>query len=96
MTNHDQDIKQINYGCPGYTVHIPPTLSGCALELGMVYPVVYLSRTTPLRQYNSLLDNKLKVNGKCILCYTLPISKYPLISDVCLTTSECSSLVHTR
>ena len=34
---HGQDIKQINHGCPGYTVHIPPMLSGCALELGMVY-----------------------------------------------------------
>jgi hypothetical protein len=25
---HVQDIKQIDHGCPGYTVHIPPTLSG--------------------------------------------------------------------
>ena len=31
------NIKQINYGCPGYTVHIPPSLSGCTLELRMVY-----------------------------------------------------------
>ena len=37
-----QDIKQISYGCPGYTIHIPPTLSGCALEfrggIWTVYP----------------------------------------------------------
>ena len=37
LTNHDQDIKQINYVCPGYTVHIPPSLSGYALELRVVY-----------------------------------------------------------
>ena len=32
-----QDIKQINHGCPGYTVHIPPLPSGFALVLGVVY-----------------------------------------------------------
>ena len=37
LTNHGQDIKQINYVCPGYTVHIPPLLSGYALELRVVY-----------------------------------------------------------
>ena len=37
LTNHGQDIKQINYVCPGYTVHIPPSLSGYALELRVVY-----------------------------------------------------------
>ena len=37
-TNHSQDIKQINYGWEGYTVHIPTHIFGlCALELGMVY-----------------------------------------------------------
>jgi hypothetical protein len=34
---HDQDIKQIDHGCPEYTVHVPPTLSGCILELGGWY-----------------------------------------------------------
>ena len=37
LTNYSQDIKQINYVCPGYTVHIPPSLSGYALELRVVY-----------------------------------------------------------
>ena len=36
LINHGQDIKQINYVCPGYTVHIPPSLSGYALELRVV------------------------------------------------------------
>ena len=37
LTNHGQDIKQINYVCLGYTVHIPPWLLGYALELRVVY-----------------------------------------------------------
>ena len=27
-----EDIKQINYGCPGYTIHIPLKLSGATIQ----------------------------------------------------------------
>ena len=37
LTDYGQDIKQINYVCLGYTVHIPPSLSGYTLELRVVY-----------------------------------------------------------
>ena len=57
LTNHGQDIKQINYVCPpGYAVHIPPSLSGYALELRVVYERYILGNHSLSITYTSLVD----------------------------------------